>query len=188
LYAHNLFNIKSEKTQVFNKYEIRVRTKKENGLVLYTGNGKSKSFLALAFTAGRIVFSFSLPKLKQTVSLSSPNKLNDNKWHMVTIERTKRRAELIIDSNIKLQAFFDETYYIGFGSLNVDGYVRVGGYRKLPTGLPWSYYHGFQGCIAKFKIEDRLVDIVENNLNKRYFPNMCSSEKKDYQRNNTTVF
>jgi hypothetical protein len=84
---------------------------------------------------------------------------------------------MFIGSDIKLNATFDDTNYVGYGSLKVDGYIRLGGYRKLPNGMLNAYYHGFQGCIAKFKIDDRLIDVVANNLNKRYYPSFCAPNK-----------
>jgi hypothetical protein len=100
------------------------------------------------------------------------------KGNFYIFKRTKRKASLSIDSDIRLNSTFDETNYVGFGNLAVDGYIRIGGYRKLPHGMLNSYYQGFQGCIAKFKIDDRLVDIVANNLNTKNYPSFCGRKEK----------
>ena len=38
-----------------------------------------------------------------------------------------------------------------------------------------SLHQGFQGCIFEFKIDDRLIDLVKNNLNTNYYPSLCWS-------------
>ena len=80
---------------------------------------------------------------------------------------------MCIDQQIKLNGTFDEVNYVGFGNLVTDGYLRLGGYRKLPFGLTQILYQGFQGCILEFKVDDRIIDLIKNNLNTDYFPSSC---------------
>lgn len=163
------------KIQTTNKFELTFKTKSQNGLILYTGNGNLNSYLLIAFISGKLVYSFSLPKQKQVFTLSSPTRLNDNKWHSIVIERNKRKATLTIDGSVKLNATFDEINYVGFGNLATDGYLRIGGYRKLPFGMAQSLHQGFQGCMFEFKIDDRLIDLIKHNLNTNYYPSLCSA-------------
>lgn len=120
------------------------------------------------------MFTFRLPSHKHVFIISSKERLNDNKWHLVSVERNKRKAILTIDNKSKYLATFDKINYIGYGNLATDGYIRVGGYRRLPFGLNLKFYAGFNGCIADFKLDDRLIDLVTYNLNNRYFPSVCS--------------
>ena len=78
-----------------------------------------------------------------------------------------------IDNEQRLNGTFDEVNYVGFGSLITDGFIRLGGYRRLPFGMTQSLYQGFQGCISEFKVDDRLIDLVQNNLNKNFNPAIC---------------
>lgn len=82
-----------------------------------------------------------------------------------------------------MNATFDEVNYVGYGNLATDGYLRVGGYRKLPFGMTQNLYNGFQGCIAEFKIDERLIDLITNNLNTKYYPNLCT-----FSNGNFSVF
>ena len=74
---------------------------------------------------------------------------------------------------LKLNEKFDQVNYVGYGDLITDGYLRLGGYRKLPFGFSQNFYVGFQGCIQEFKIDERVIDLVKNNLNKAFYPNTC---------------
>lgn len=85
-YKNRIYDIM--KTQNTNKFELSFKTRVQNGLLLFTGNGNLKSFLYLAIVNGKFVYSFSLPKQKQSFSLSSKTKLNDNNWHSVVVERS----------------------------------------------------------------------------------------------------
>lgn len=114
----------------------------------------------------------------------SPVRLNDNQWHTITIERNKRRAILNIDSKHKLNGSFDEVNYVGYGNLLSDGYLRFGGFRKLPSGFSQSFYQGFQGCISEFKVDDRYINLIRNNLNYEIIPARCSeSVNQKYKKN-----
>ncbi len=157
----------------------------------------------MGFLNGKLSYSFSLPKQKQIFSLITPFKMNDNKWHTVIIERNKRKAILNIDFKLKLNGSFDEINYVGFGNLVSDGYIRLGkfqndfwrkksfsfyfenfllgGYRKLPFGFSQPFYQGFQGCISEFKVDDRIIDLMRNNLNPDVFPIRCSESPNKYK-------
>ncbi len=88
--------------------------------------------------------------------------------------RTKRKALLNIDQAVKLNETFNQVNYVGYGDLITNGYLRIGGYRKLPFGFNQHFYHGFQGCIKETKIDDRIIDLVKNNINKLFHPNSCN--------------
>lgn len=84
-YKNRIFD--SIKIQKTNKFEIKFKTKNPNGLLLYTGVGNLNSYLLIALINGKVVFTFSLPKVKRVFSLSSTQRLNDNSWHTITVER-----------------------------------------------------------------------------------------------------
>lgn len=79
-----------------------------------------------------------------------------------------------INNKFILNKTFDEINYIGYGSLITDGYVRLGGYRKLPFELSKILKVGFQGCIKDFKIDGDTINLIEKNLNSNFYPNFCS--------------
>lgn len=162
------------KIQTSNKFELTFRTKHQNGLLLYIGKGDLDSYLLVGFQAGKLVYSFSLSKHKQAFTLVSPVKLNDNKWHTITIDRNKRRTLLNIDFKYRLNGTFDEINYVGFGNLLSDGYLRVGGWRRLPSGFNLPFYQGFQGCLNELKVDERLIDLVRHNINTDLIPVKCS--------------
>ena len=81
-----------------------------------------------------------------------------------------------IDDNQRLNGSFDETNYVGYGNLVTDGYIRLGGFRRMPVGMNKNLYMGFQGCVSEFKVDDRSIDLVLNNLNTKYYPQSCKTQ------------
>ncbi len=88
--------------------------------------------------------------------------------------RTKRKTNLQIDKIVQTDEVFSIVNFVGKGDLLSDGYLRVGGYRRLPFGFSQDFYYGFQGCIQGMKIDDRPVDLVRYNLNSNFRPSYCS--------------
>ncbi|RNA43441.1 agrin [Brachionus plicatilis] len=144
----------NEKTNDFSKiqsmirFEIVFRPKSQNGLILFTGNNQFESYLYLALINGKLEYSFSLPNQKQTFYFQSKKKISKNFWSSVN--------------------------YIGYGNLVTDGFIRLGGYRKIPSRLRKFLKIGFRGCIKEFKVDNKLINLIENNLNENFYPNLCS--------------
>ena len=61
--------------------------------------------------------------------------------------------------------------------------LLLGGYRKLPFGFSKPFYQGFQGCISEFKVDDRIIDLMRNNLNPDIIPVRCSESLNDNKIN-----
>lgn len=72
-----------------------------------------------------------------------------------------------------LNSTFDETNYVGYGNLITDGYIRLGGYRKIPSKMAQILKIGFQGCIKELKIDNKSINLAEDNLNLNFFPSFC---------------
>lgn len=156
-----------------NRFEISFRTRKSNGLLIFTGNTDATSYLAIGIAHGKLLFQFVTQNQKYPFTLQSLQKLNDGQWHSVIAQRNKRKAILLIDREYKINGTLDKTNYYSFNSLNTDGLVRIGGYRRLPYGLSRAYYHAFQGCISNLKIDNRRIDLIANNVVTDYHPIRC---------------
>lgn len=78
---------KRVKTKNEQKIEVKLKTKSKNCLIFYTGDEGLSSYLILGLSDGHIIYRVSVPGQKKAFTLKSPNKLNDNKWHTVTVER-----------------------------------------------------------------------------------------------------
>ena len=82
-----LMHLLRVKVQSNIKLEVEFKTVSKNCLLIYTGDEKLNSYLIIGFSNGHIIYQFSLTDQKQVFTLKSPNKLSDNKWHTVTVEK-----------------------------------------------------------------------------------------------------
>ncbi|XP_067139294.1 agrin-like isoform X3 [Centruroides vittatus] len=133
------------KGETQNRFEIRFRTDSPNGLLLWTNKGSTirGDYLALALVEGYIELSFNLGQQKQPLIIQNPIKVNDDKWHVVVVDRNKRQGALQVDNSEPVIGTSD----VGATELNADGILWIGGVPDLPSGLPTPYYKNFVGCI-----------------------------------------
>lgn len=74
-----------------NKFRLRFKTKKKNGLLFIMSNGDTvrQDYLAVAIARGKVQLSYNLgAQTEDNIHIiRSPLKINNNKWHIVEIER-----------------------------------------------------------------------------------------------------
>lgn len=140
--------------------QFHFKTKEENGLILYN-SGQNSDYIAVELVNGQIHYIFSLGKESNVIKSRSKDKLNDNKWHLVTIWRpTKTNHELSVDSLIyKFSSTSNE-----YSQFNLIDRLYVAGlrdqleYQTLMSKSKISSYHGFKGCLASMEINGRVPD------------------------------
>lgn len=140
--------------------QFHVKTALANGLILYN-NGQNSDFLAVELVDGQINYVFSLGKVVNRIKSRSKERLNDNKWHLVSIWRsTKSNHELSVDSilyrhttksNENLQFNLIDFLYVG-GLRNQTEYETLNEKSRIMSR------HGFKGCLASFEINGRVPD------------------------------
>lgn len=160
------------KIQVFHMLLIQFhfKTTQENGLILYN-NGQNSDYLAVELVDGQISYKFSLGKAINVIKSRAKEKLNDNKWHLVTIWRsTKTDHELTVDSLVyRHSSNKNENMMFNLvDRLYVGGLRDVNEYKSLVAKTKIESKHGFKGCIASLEINGRVPDFAEvlNGKNK----------------------
>jgi leucine-rich repeat transmembrane neuronal protein 1/2 len=148
--------------------QFHFKTNDENGLILYN-KGHDNDYIAIELVGGQINYAFSLggPQ-KHRIKSNSKQKLNDNKWHLVSIWRsTKTNHELTVDSvvykyssNQTEQTVLYLIDHLYLGSLkSQEEYELLRSKNKIVSN------HGYRGCLASFEINGRAPDF-EVYLNK----------------------
>lgn len=88
---HLFFISYSLRGQQDNKFSLKFKTKRKNGLLLFSNQGDSLrgDYLALAVVNGKVEFSYNLGKQSEDdmFVIRSDVSVNNNKWHTVTIQR-----------------------------------------------------------------------------------------------------
>ena len=143
--------------------QFHFKTTEENGLILYNG-GPNGDYVAVELLGGQISYSFSLGKAINTLKSRSKLKLNDNKWHLVSIWRsTKTNHELTVDSLVYPFSSENSQYTV----FNLGDKLYIGGlpnkleYNELKTKLKIFSRTGFKGCLASIEINGRAPDYVD---------------------------
>ena len=129
---------------------ISVRTHARSGLILWTNKGSSlkSDYLAVAVVDGFVELSYNLGKQKELFFVRGNTRVDDGRWHTVSIERNKRHAVLQVDSHRPVTGVSEA----GAFTLNTDGIVWIGGRHSLPAGLPPDYEQGFVGCLKDLSL------------------------------------
>lgn len=143
--------------------QFHFKTREENGLILYN-SGQNGDYIAVELVSGQIHYVFSLGKENNVIKSRSKEKLNDNKWHLVTIWRpTKTNHELSVDSLVYKFSSSDNEYnqFNLIDRLYVAGLRDSSEYQHLISKQKISSFHGFKGCLASLEINGRVPDFDE---------------------------
>lgn len=142
--------------------EIGVRTHARSGLIFWTKKGSTlkTDYLAVAVADGFVELSYNLGKQKELFFLRGNTRIDDGRWHTVSIERNKRHAVLQVDTHRPVTGVSETGAY----TLNTDGIVWIGGYKSLPQGLPADYEQGFVGCLRDFSLNGDVISLTANAL------------------------
>ncbi|XP_026471084.1 agrin-like [Ctenocephalides felis] len=137
--------------------EIEFKTNTNNGIMFYNGqhiDGKG-DFISLAIINGYLEFRYNLGN--GIVIITSPERLELRCFHTITARRYNQDGELKVDSGYstaghsrgKFKALdLKRDGYIGHVRTN---FTRI--YENIGTD------NGFDGCIKKFKINRKLIDL-----------------------------
>jgi neurexin len=143
--------------------QFHFKTTHENGLIMYN-NGEHGDYLAVELFNGQISYVFSLGSAANTLKSKSKEKLNDNKWHLVSIWRsTKTNHELTVDSIVYKHSSNnnEHTVFNLVDKLYLGGLSEPLDYERLVNRSRIKSTHGFRGCLASVEINGRVPDFDE---------------------------
>lgn len=105
---------------------FQFKTREANGLILYNA-GRERDFIAVELVNGHVHYVFDLGDGPVRIRDTSKSKLNDGKWHAVSIGRpASKRHTLAVDDHV--------TAVNSQGSnenLDLDGLLYIGEYDQL---------------------------------------------------------
>lgn len=123
------------------------------GLLLYNG-GQGPDFIAIELQDGYLHVLFNMGGGPQRVVVNIQQRLNDNQWHLVSVQRPGlEQIQIRVDD--EHPTISDLT---GSTKLHLDltGYLYVGGVSKsMFNDMPYSSPYGFQGCMASVDFNGR---------------------------------
>ena len=161
------------------KFTVRFNTKVENGLILWIGDQDSRGdhrsdFLLLGLSGGELHFRFNLGGGEVDISYNETS-LSDGEWHEVTVRRTGKRGELIVDGMTPIvrtvpgkltQLNTNTGLYVGeFKTLSNTKIIiiiihetssilfLVGGIDNLKEDIINKYTSGLVGCISRLVLD-----------------------------------
>jgi neurexin len=157
--------------------QFHFKTAHENGLIMYN-RGLNNDFLVVEIFNGQVNFAFSASGEMNRIKSKSRTKLNDNKWHLLSIWRsTKTTYELSVDSLVYKHSIINSYHnthdqHYGSAYLNLIDRLYVGGLRNQSAYVDLVIKnrilsrHGFKGCLASMEINGLKPDL-EHSLKNR---------------------
>ncbi|XP_034944806.1 neurexin-3 isoform X2 [Chelonus insularis] len=137
---------------------FQFKTWESNGLILFNG-GKEKDYIAVELIDGHIHYTFDLGDGPIRMKDNLKSRLNDGKWHAVSIERpSPKKHTLAIDDHTTLKTIHGDNE-----NLDLDGLLYIGGVEKLLYDRLPSHIlsrHGFVGCIASLDVSGESIDLL----------------------------
>ncbi|KAK6166927.1 hypothetical protein SNE40_023527 [Patella caerulea] len=137
------------------------KTKETSGVLLFNG-GRNREFLSVELYNGYLHFAFNTSDSSPALRMNTPQPLNDNKWHTVTIRRVdNRRFSVSIDGiSTTIASEGRDT------NIDLQGPLYIGG---LPQNMFDQDYvsgallskNGFQGCLASIDLSGAVPDLVK---------------------------
>lgn len=150
------------KLQAHDKFYVRfqMKTTESEGLLLFNG-GKGQDFFAMELNNGFLYYVYNMGGGTQRIHANTKEKLNDNRWHEVSLLRSETYKQLLrVDDNtptVDDLAGAPSIYFDLLGPLFLGG-VRKTMYHTLPKKI--EARHGFVGCIGSLDLNGYLPNIL----------------------------
>uniref|UniRef100_A0A0C9QZT5 NRX3A_1 protein n=4 Tax=Fopius arisanus TaxID=64838 RepID=A0A0C9QZT5_9HYME len=141
---------------------FQFKTRETNGLILFNA-GRERDFIAVELVSGHIHYVFDLGDGPIRIRDSSRSRLNDGKWHAVSIGRpAPKRHTLAVDDHVNAVNSQGSNE-----NLDLDGILYIGGveksqYAQLPS--PILSRQGFEGCLASLDLSGESVDLMSDTV------------------------
>jgi dystroglycan 1 len=132
--------------------ELAIRTSAPDGLIFWHGQrpdvpGSGKDFLAIAVQDGHVVFSFELGS--GTANVTSAERVDDGRPHLITATRTGKYGGLTIDGF----SFAEGESEGAMTTLNAIGNIYLGGVPAPALMTGGRFLAAFTGCITEVYIQ-----------------------------------
>lgn len=145
-------------------WRMKLRTTQPHGLILYSGHGHGKDFMAVELTDGNLRYVFDVgsgPRAIETHGLLRAP-LNDNEWHDVSVLRPTVSQHVVTVDAAAATDSLPDTRSVHYDLLADDLYIG-GVARSMYGQLPKQVRsrQGFQGCLASIDLNRQRWNIDE---------------------------
>ncbi|RWS01319.1 Basement membrane-specific heparan sulfate proteoglycan core protein-like protein, partial [Dinothrombium tinctorium] len=188
LTENSFLSLSNWRSSLTYKFEVNIKMKIEkqnDGIIMYCGDSRQKSFMALILRNKLIEFIFDTGSHASPVTIKS-EEIEFNKWYDVKIEREHNWGKLTVGNQPSIQGS-----NVGAGFISVN-YFFIGRVQQpnVTVSEAIDLNKSFIGCIAELSINDVNVDLVKsvssyNNIASCNSSSPC--EKSPCQRNATCV-
>ncbi|XP_048506164.1 neurexin-3 isoform X4 [Athalia rosae] len=157
---HTFVGLPVLKAYVETNVYFQFKTREANGLLLYNA-GRERDFIAVELVNGHVHYVFDLGDGPVRIRDNSRSRLNDGKWHAVSIGRpAPRRHTLAVDDHVAIVNSPGSNE-----NLDLDGILYIGGveksqYAQLPKQI--LSRHGFEGCLASLDLSGESPDLLSD--------------------------
>lgn len=140
---------------------FKFKTSQETGLIMYSGNGPD--FLALELDNGFLYYVYDMGGGAKRILVNTPEKLNDNKWHDVSLFRPEMDEQRIrIDNNpstVEDMKGYSARHFDLKGPLYLGGLIKTRYYTLSMKTI--ASRNGFLGCLASLDINGERINILK---------------------------
>jgi leucine-rich repeat transmembrane neuronal protein 1/2 len=152
------------------------KTKSPNGLLAFSGQ-PGQQLIALELVNGIIHYIFENGGESKVSSIPTPNPLNDDKWHLVSLELPDPLRHILTVDTTVVTINPDQAASGSSGNLVPPGQFYIGGvpsnmYGVMPALI--NSKNGFEGCFASWYINGRVPNLLDTSLTSGgYITNGC---------------
>ncbi|CAF1014592.1 unnamed protein product [Adineta ricciae] len=149
-----------------NDFDLLLKTKYSSGLVFFVGETTVSLFskyLSLILVNGFLQFETKVDQHSGAILLKSKVRVDDGRWHRITIERVRRRIIMKLDDIYHYQtvSLSKETDFHPNPSL-----IYIGGYNQL-CSYDEQHCQSFHGCLRNVSIDENYFNLVHDQINKQ---------------------
>ncbi|XP_053395317.1 neurexin-1-like isoform X3 [Mercenaria mercenaria] len=141
-------------------FNFKFKTQQRDGLILFSGLGPD--FLAIELYQGFLNYIYDMGGGTKRILVNTPEALNDNKWHDVSLFRPQMDQQQIrVDDNpatVEDMKGYSARHFDLKGPLYIGGLVKS---RFFSLSVKIMSRNGFLGCIASFDINGENINILE---------------------------
>lgn len=158
--------------------QFMFKTTEKDGIILYS-RGRLGDFIAVELVNGYIHFSLDDGTGPRVIAATTPNKLNDNNWHLVQIKQIGERVfQVHVDGTMTELQLARGRNRVELGENMYVGGISDDELETLPSLV--ASKSGFSGCIATFRVNGYLIDILDRAISSsRFVTPGCTSKFVD---------
>ncbi|XP_060602155.1 neurexin-1-like isoform X2 [Ruditapes philippinarum] len=141
-------------------FNFKFKTKQQDGLIMFSGLGPD--FLAIELYQGFLNYIYDMGGGTKRILVNTPEALNDNKWHEVSLFRpVMDQQQIRVDNNpatVEDMKGYSARHFDLKGPLYIGGLIKS---RFFSLSVKILSRNGFLGCIASFDVNGENIDILE---------------------------